>query len=823
MRRLLFLFAVLGFSGTLLFFSLTSVPPPALSADLSGIDLSEDVRTEPFLLGSGSESEDSETAFSYLRLSPISGVSFSSGSVLTNSESGTGEVLKIGSGLYFFNLTDIFRNFTVEHSDFRISQIGRGAFFVDTRNTAEIRIFSLSALLDQELLVEGRTVTRVQIFPSTYFGYVPKYNAQLDSADVLRVATVNTLRYADAESETGKDLIFDKDPIAAAFFDANAAFLADRAAAFGKAYETFFRISEKVPESDLSEDFGWYFVNEGKRAALLKGKLLRSVRNVALSEKCSGNDRGCPSAKTVIEALSEVLRTMDETDPDSRKYAEGIIRNAYYLSSFRSMNGTDEHFRERTANTFVSAVTKAFPSVRIENADYALLSEIYSAHYFGIDTPQILDERLHSYVRSLLSAKSIRRQEFLSFSYFLKEYLSREGFEVNARTLDIAYYLVAVSNSYYDTLETDPNRFSALSILFYTYSRIFDRIGRDVDRQFFEITELGRELKPDFVAVSGEAELPSGLALGLSELLRAFETPYFQTQKKLYVANLSSDGGRRPVDALELLAKSLEPLKERIGIFSDYRSYLQKLELNEESRKASGILFEKAWKTESEIKEYFRFFRETDPDNLTIRNDYRTDGFYDIRLPVSGRTFEFKFFPDDGNQIQDLVITDSDGRRDETFKNTVSLDEKKENYRELLSSANAEDTAKREFYQFENFFVNTYLRKRSTETEAFVPDESESPNAASGMSKEMLVFVQRELMEKDFKNIRSSISIGIQNVFAKITQGEYDIDIREASATTNTENSANVLRISGKYLFEAHAFYGLKVDVLSDDGNARLL
>lgn len=234
-------------------------------------------------------------------------------------------------------------------------------------------------------------------------------------------------------------------------------------------------------------------------------------------------------------------------------------------------------------------------------------------------------------------------------------------------------------------------------------------------------------------------------------------------------------------------------------------------------------MFEKTWKTEDEIKEYFRFFRETDPDNLTIRNDYRADGFYDVRLPVSGRTFEFKFFPDDGNQIQDLVITDSDGRRDETFKNTVSLDEKKENYRELLSSVDALDSAKKEFYQFENFFVNTYLRKRSTEAEAFVLDETEDPGAATGMSKEMLVFVQRELMEKDFKNIRSSISIGIQNVFAKITQGEYDIDIREASATTNTENSTNVLRISGKYLFEAHAFYGLKVDVLSDDGNARLL
>ena len=87
MKRVLFVLAVLGFSGLLSYFSLFREPEaPALRSDTLGVDLADGVRYVKFSTGSvdGAEKSFSGKAVpkeGYLRLSPISGVSYAQGDV----------------------------------------------------------------------------------------------------------------------------------------------------------------------------------------------------------------------------------------------------------------------------------------------------------------------------------------------------------------------------------------------------------------------------------------------------------------------------------------------------------------------------------------------------------------------------------------------------------------------------------------------------------------------------------------------------------------------------------------------------------------------
>lgn len=234
MKRFFFLLAVFSFSGTLAFFSVVSPPEtPALRSDPLQVDLSEGVRYVKFSTGSVDGEDKSFSGKNvpkegYLRLSPISGVSYALGDIPKVS----GKKISIGKGLYFFSLGDIFQDFSVEHPDFRIATLGRGNFYVDSRNPASVKMFSITALLAVDLLSGGKTVTTAHVFPSSYFGYVPSYNTELKNADILRISTINTIRYVDLKDLTLDNAVIGGDKEALAFFKKNLEFERGRATAF---------------------------------------------------------------------------------------------------------------------------------------------------------------------------------------------------------------------------------------------------------------------------------------------------------------------------------------------------------------------------------------------------------------------------------------------------------------------------------------------------------------------------------------------------------------------------------------------------------------
>ncbi len=814
MKRVLFVLAVLGFSGLLSYFSLFREPDaPALRSDTLGVDLTEGVRYVKFSTGSVDGADKSFSGKTvpkegYLRLSPISGVSYEQGDVPKS----MGKSVVIGKGLYFFSLGDIFQDVTVENPDFKIKTLGRGNFYVDSRNPASVKFFSVSALLTVDLVSSGKTVTTAHVFPSTYFGYVPSYNSELKNADILRISTINTIRYVDLKNPTGEDPVMNGDAVALGFFKKNLAAERARASEYSKAYSTVFRLSENVPADDLFEDFNWYFVNHEKKSAILKGRILRDIRNLAVSERCESTQK-CQNANVGISSIADTLSKMEELDPALKEYGLEAIRRAYYLSYYESLGRADEYFRTKTSNAFVSAVVRTRPGLKIEAADYALLSEIHAAYYYGDKDASKLDEYLNAYVRSLLNGKVIRKTEFLPYSFFLKEYLNREGFAISKTTLDIALSLVSVSSEYYDTLATDDQRFSTLTVLYYTYSKIVDRVRKATAAEFFTQKDGGAYLKDEYLDQAGNANLPAGFADSFDSLVKVFETGHAKQQRQLYASFLNKSPDKKVSDTLTLFDKSLDALRDQSSIFADYPGYLQKISLDDSTREASGILFDKKYPTEDEIKKYFSTFNGVDPSTLKIKNDVTKDGYFDIDVMISGREFTFQLVTDEGYLIRNVTF-DSGGQKNETFKFTsVSLDEKKDEYEKTLGGLSPDDP-KYPIYVFANYFVNTYLSERSsfaTATDDFTP--SDAPPSTK-MDARTLVFVEQNLIQKDFKNVVRGFPISIANIEAKIAGGTWDIDLSGIRKPMSGEGSSFVLEFKGKYLFDQHSFYKITAKAL---------
>lgn len=442
------------------------------------------------------------------------------------------------------------------------------------------------------------------------------------------------MRYVDLKQSSGNEAVFGKDSVAQAFFEKATQYELAAAKSMQKAYDNAFRLSEKFPDNEFAEDFGWYFVNDKKKVVILKARLLRELRSIAVADKCEAGGK-CQNPSGIIAELVDTVNTMGEFDPELKRYALAAIRQAYHLSYYQSLSRGDAYFSSKTSNAFATAVSRTTPGVKVENGDYGILSEILAAYYYGEKTPADVDKYLNSYVQSLLTGKVIRKTEFLPFSFFLKEYLSREGFVVSGTALDIARSLVSVSNEYYETLTSDEQRFSTLTILYYTYSKIGDRIRNSTLSEFFEKREDGLHLKAEYLDEASLPKPPEGFQESYEQFIKAFETQYSKNQRSLYSQALSKSSGKRVADMLSVFEKSLSGLKDQYAIFADYGTYLQRISLDEATRSAQGVILEKEYPSVEEIREYFSQFNGLDASSLSVTNDYKKDGFYQVEATIS--------------------------------------------------------------------------------------------------------------------------------------------------------------------------------------------
>lgn len=214
------------------------------------------------------------------------------------------------------------------------------------------------------------------------------------------------------------------------------------------------------------------------------------------------------------------------------------------------------------------------------------------------------------------------------------------------------------------------------------------------------------------------------------------------------------------------------------------------------------------------MKEYLSKFNGVDPSSVKIENDAKTDGYYSVKASISGRDFSFELLPDEDYLVRNLVFSNG-GETVETFRyTTVRLEEKREEYQKLLAAL-TQDNPRYQIYVFANYFVNTYLSERAASSSFDRPsDTGDDAGQSTEMDPATLVFVQQNLIQKDFKNVVSSFPISIANIEAKISDKTWDINLSGIRKTVNGQGGSYVLEFSGKYLFDQHSFYRMSVKSL---------
>lgn len=211
---------------------------------------------------------------------------------------------------------------------------------------------------------------------------------------------------------------------------------------------------------------------------------------------------------------------------------------------------------------------------------------------------------------------------------------------------------------------------------------------------------------------------------------------------------------------------------------------------------------------------YLKNFNSLDISSLQVTNNFQKDGFYEVQVNIMGSTFHFKLW-EQNHILADIAYTDSSGTK-HTFPNiTIPLDEKEEQFKELGSSG--DDPALRYKYDFKNFFETTFLKGDSSISTQ--PDMTSVTQNTPSASPEILLFIQKELLDKDFKNIRDFLPIEFKNITASINEGNYLIELNNMNKVFVGDSSSYPVEFSSKYLFNRHSFSRITFKVKTEAGD----
>lgn len=401
---------------------------------------------------------------------------------------------------------------------------------------------------------------------------------------------------------------------------------------------------------------------------------------------------------------------------------------------------------------------------------------MYSSYYFAGASKEELAKNTESFIRFLVDGKTIGEKDFLSFVFFLKEYLSIRSNIIDTTSLNTAYYMVRIANFYLATLKGGDEKFAGLSTLFYTFNTIFDGVRDNTIAHFFEGDSDNLTLKNEYL--SGDVpKVSSDFTTSYKKAVDSLADLLTQKHDEFYALLGTKQGD--VTDNFMILSATTGRLKDLGNIFADYAGYRKNLTLNDATRNATGILLGGTKLSKESLQAYLARFDGIDLSTLQVLNDFEKDSFYDIRVTINGRPFSFQL-REPGNILTNLMYIDESGNTVDAFKQaTISLDDREKVAKEKVAqSSSIEERAR---YSFSNYFKTTFFAVNPAST---TNNSSENPSVVRPeMSPDMQLTVQHELIEKDFRNLASFAPIAIRNIFAKVESGVYDIDVFDVPVT----------------------------------------
>lgn len=747
----------------------------------------------------------------FQKLSPIDGIYYFSNekdAIKITKDKDSKTIITLWEWIFIFSLNDIFNNYEINSPFLKIKQSQKWLFVVNNIKD-DYKVYSYNAILDVFLLNEkNKEITNFQLFPSLLFIYKPGYNEQVRNADLLRISTINKIYYFDSKNENKRPLI--SSSIEKESKELFKILKSDLENKFSLYKDLFANIIEKAEKpninwTSLAENYPFLFLNDTKKDIILKNNLSQNILNFVSSTN-SKQENFYSKNKTAIKNSLEEMRQNETTYNDWLK----IIKNYYYLSYYSNVFKQNEDILIKDKNNYSKLLNEILNIGWNDN--YMTLSDIYLAYSFYWLSFNSLNTYIDLYLWNLISSKSISKDKFWWFSFFLREYLIN-NIDSSSNSLNILKYMFDLTEKYYTNFKgTDDQKINLLSNTFYNYRKIISKLNIIVVESFFTKKDKWYVLKDEYWWESS-VQLPANILDNLKFIYKVWVSN-LTSKKDFYYKALWTAASSNIIEYYSSLMKAYDSLKYKIGIFEDYNSYILKLNLNKENKDLKWLDYSNSDNqlSVSNIQDYLSQFNQVDINSLNILNSssLNKDWFYNVSIIISQFQFNFKLNPN-GNTVYDLIYKDSNGNTVVKFKKLpVSFDDKKEAMLDLYSSS--ENPTDRDKYDFKNIFYNLYVNPDSG-TNIADNWSQDTQTQTDDTPVAIKLFIQKELIDKDFKYISNFLPIKFNNIKVSIEGWNYIINIAWVEKSFNSLNTYYPTLFSSSYNIKSHSFTNISLKI----------
>ncbi|EKD66310.1 MAG: hypothetical protein ACD_49C00051G0009 [uncultured bacterium (gcode 4)] len=752
----------------------------------------------------------------FQKLSPIDGIYYFSkekDALKISEGSGSKATITLWEGIFIFSLNDIFHNYEINSDFLKIKQAQKWLFVVNNIK-GDYKVYSYNAIIDTFLLNEkNKEITSFQLFPSLLFVYNPEYNEQVKNADLLRISTIDKIYYFDAKNENKRLLISgDIEKESKELFKIFNSDLEKKFKMY-KNLSTSIIWGAKRPNinwASLAENYPFLFLNDTKKDIILKNDLSQNALDFVSSTN-SKDDNFYSKNKANIKNSLDEMKQNEATYNDWIK----ILKNYYYLSYYSTIFQNNDNILIKDKNNFPKLLNEILNLWQADN--YVTLSDIYLAYSFYWLSFSSLNSYIDLYLWNLINSKSIPKDKFWWFSFFLREYLI-SNIDSSSNSLNILKYMFDLSEKYYANFKWTPDqKINLLSNTFYNYRKIISKLNIIVVESFFIKKDKWYVLKDEFWW-ENSVQLPAGILDNLEFIYKVWVSN-LTSKKDFYYKALWTAASSNIIEYYSSLSKSYDSLKFKIDIFKDYNSYILRLNLNKENKDLKWLDYSNSDNqlSVSAIRDYMSQFNQVDIGSLNVLNNssLNKDWYYNISIIISQFQFNFKLNPN-WNTVYDLVYKDSNWNTIDKFKKLpVPLDEKEEAMADLYSSA--ETPTDKDKYDFKNIFYNLYVNPDSNSNIA----DSWNPIAQTQTDDTPVaikLFIQRELIGKDFKYISNFLPIKFSNIKVTIEWWNYIINLLNVDKSFNSLNNSFSALINSNYDIKTHSFTNMTLKIKDENG-----
>ena len=751
----------------------------------------------------------------YQKLSPIDGIYYFSNDknplkITKTKDSKTS--ISLWEGIFIFSLNDTFNNYEINSPFLKINQVQKW-FFVVNNIKDNYKVYSYNSILNIFLLDNNlKEITNFQLFPSLLFVYNPEYNDQVRNADLLRISTIDKIYYFDAKNENKKPLVSSNiEKESKELFKILNSDLEDKFKIYNKLSNQVISITQSpnINWTSLIENYPFLFLNDTKKDIILKNNLSQNILNFIKSSNSDEKDF-YQKNKTLIKNSLEEMKQNQATYDDWLK----ILKNYYYLSYYPSIFQNNDNILIKDKNNFTKLLNEILNDWWNDN--YVTLSDIYLAYSFYWLSFNSLNSYIDLYLWNLISSKSISKERFWWFSFFLREYLIN-NINSSSNSLNILKYMFDLTEKYYSNFKgTNDQKISLLSNTFYNYRKIISKLNIIIVESFFVKKDKWYVLKDEFWW-ENSVQLPAGILDNLKFIYKVWVSNLAQ-KKDFYYKALWTAASPNIIEYYSSLMKEYDSLKYKISIFEDYNSYIVKLNLNKENKDLKWLDYNNSDNqlSVSNIRNYLSQFNQVDINSLNILNSssLKKDWFYDVSINISQVQFNFKLNPN-WNTVYNLTYKDPNWNVVDTFiDSSLPFDDKEIVWTDLYASA--ETPKDKEKYDFKNIFYNLYLSPsaKTNLTQNWDPDiKTQTDNTPIAIK----LFIQRELIDKDFKYIYDFLPIKFNNIKVSIENWNYLINVIDAEKSFNSKNTYYSSLFSSDYNIKTHSFTDITLKVKDEN------